>query len=275
MAYQKIRLFSLIGQNTLSFAPVGSDQRLKIFKVKSGNHINNNFIINKVTLSDILNENPSLSIRDAREQLMEENEHRDDLLQKCILARNSLLSGKPIPQSLVTENHKEPPKKSPKKSKMAKRVSAGSDKNSRVPSPNRSIRKGKALEFIYTPHPDQVYFRLFSTIRQYICIYILDILNKYKVHVLRSLHSINSHNTISTFFDILFSQLALSSLSSPIVNSPNIQKNAMALKSNSVPASLYGSTPLTRKESIKVRVKIFLKILRSFKMIVNFIMLEF
>merc|ERR1712113_1109538 len=50
----------------------------------------------KVTLSDILNENPSLSIRDAREQLMEENEHRDDLLQKCILARNSLLSGKPI-----------------------------------------------------------------------------------------------------------------------------------------------------------------------------------
>ena len=48
-------------------------------------------IINKVTLSDILNENPSLSIRDAREQLMEENEHRDDLLQKCILARNSLI----------------------------------------------------------------------------------------------------------------------------------------------------------------------------------------
>lgn len=98
-----------------------------------------------MTLSDILNENPSLSIRDAREQLMEENEHRDDLLQKCILARNSLLSGKPIPQSLT--DHKEPPKKSPKKSKMAsqKRISAnisGSDKNSRVPSPNRSIRKG-------------------------------------------------------------------------------------------------------------------------------------
>ena len=107
-------------------------------------------IINKVTLSDILNENPSLSIRDAREQLMEENEHRDDLLQKCILARNSLLSGKPIPQSLT--DHKEPPKKSPKKSKMAsqKRISAnisGSDKNSRVPSPNRSIRKGS--KFIY------------------------------------------------------------------------------------------------------------------------------
>ena len=82
---------------------------------------------------------------------MEENEHRDDLLQKCILARNSLLSGKPIPQSLT--DHKEPPKKSPKKSKMAsqKRISAnisGSDKNSRVPSPNRSIRKGS--KFIYT-----------------------------------------------------------------------------------------------------------------------------
>ena len=92
-----------------------------------------------------------MSIRDAREQLMEENEHRDDLLQKCILARNSLLSGKPIPQSLT--DHKEPPKKSPKKSKMAsqKRISAnisGSDKNSRVPSPNRSIRKGS--KFIYT-----------------------------------------------------------------------------------------------------------------------------
>ena len=76
-------------------------------------------------MSDILNVNPSLSIRDAREQLMEENEHRDDLLQKCILARNSLLSGKPIPQSALITTEKEP-KKSKKKSnsdiKMSHRV---------------------------------------------------------------------------------------------------------------------------------------------------------
>ena len=116
-------------------------------------------IINKVTLSDILNENPSLSIRDAREQLMDENEHRDDLLQKCILARNSLLSGKPIPLSL--SEHKEPPKKS----KMAsqKRVSAnlsGSEKHSRVPSPNRSIRKGKLSSKLYL-YLDQGYFSFF------------------------------------------------------------------------------------------------------------------
>ena len=118
-----------------------------------------------MTLSDILNENPSLSIRDAREQLMEENEHRDDLLQKCILARNSLLSGKPIPQSL-TDTHKEPPKKSPKKSKMAsqKRTSAGSDKNSRVPSPNRSIREGNSeLPQVYLYSPEQVNFKEFCT----------------------------------------------------------------------------------------------------------------
>ena len=58
------------------------------------------------------------------------------------------------------------------------------------------------------------------------------------------------------FLTFYFHSLTLPNYSSPIINSNDIQKNnrITPLKSNSVPASLYGSTPLTRKESIKVWV---------------------
>ena len=39
-------------------------------------------------LTDILNENPAMSIRDARDRLMEENERRNELLQQCRMARH-------------------------------------------------------------------------------------------------------------------------------------------------------------------------------------------
>ena len=56
------------------------------------------------------------------------------------------------------------------------------------------------------------------------------------------------------FLTFYFHSLILPNYSSPVIN--EIQKNTRItpLKSNSVPASLYGSTPLTRKESIKVWV---------------------
>jgi len=50
----------------------------------------------KLTLSDILAENPSLSIREGRQRLTAENEHRDDLLQKARLVRAKIINGKTI-----------------------------------------------------------------------------------------------------------------------------------------------------------------------------------
>jgi len=50
----------------------------------------------KLTLSDILAESPSLSIREGRERLTAENEHRDDLLQKARHVRAKIISGKAI-----------------------------------------------------------------------------------------------------------------------------------------------------------------------------------
>jgi len=53
----------------------------------------------KLTLSDILNEAPTMSIRSAREKLASENEHRDDLLQKARMVRSKLVSGKALNES--------------------------------------------------------------------------------------------------------------------------------------------------------------------------------
>jgi len=50
----------------------------------------------KLTLSDIIAESPSLSIREGRERLTAENEHRDDLLQKARHVRSKIISGKAI-----------------------------------------------------------------------------------------------------------------------------------------------------------------------------------
>jgi len=99
----------------------------------------------KVTLTDVLNENPSFSIREARERLMEENEHRNDLLQKCRIARNSIISGRGVVNSYA---------KAPKKSQShghigSKRIE--SDRH-RLPSPNRSI----SSPIVTNLHPAQV-----------------------------------------------------------------------------------------------------------------------
>jgi hypothetical protein len=96
----------------------------------------------KVTLTDVLNENPSFSIREARERLMEENEARNDLLQKCQILRNSIISGR----SVATKSVAKKPRKSeslPGLNKLNGLTGLKRIESDRIlpnpPSPNRSI----------------------------------------------------------------------------------------------------------------------------------------
>lgn len=92
---------------------------------------------------DVFNENPSFSIREAREKLMEENEHRNDLLQKYRIARNGIGRG-------VVNSYAKAPKKSQSRGHIgSKRIE--SDRH-RLPSPNRSI----SFPIVTNLHPAQV-----------------------------------------------------------------------------------------------------------------------
>lgn len=103
----------------------------------------------RVMLTDILNENPAMSIRDARDRLMEENERRNELLQQCRMARHSLINGtttyKPNTVRQQTSTRPTPTLKRRRQQNKETPVAPSKSESTigkpslRMPSPNRSI----------------------------------------------------------------------------------------------------------------------------------------